>query len=86
MFEFPYTIFIVVSVVAIILTTLTYCIRYKYIRRHMTTRPMQVVVVGQPHHPQTCWSIPIEQPPPAYHTVVTDVNPYYNPAPMNNRT
>lgn len=86
MFQYPYTIFIVIAIVAVALTMVSYCIRHQYIRRHVATRPMQVVVVSPPHHAQTCWTIPIEQPPPAYHTVVTDVHPYYNTAQVNNRT
>jgi hypothetical protein len=50
---------------------------------------MQVVVVAQPPHnqlqyPQTCWSIPVEQPPPPYNAVVNAMNTNYNPTYANN--
>jgi len=89
MFDSPYSTFLGIIVASTLLIMILYCVRFKYIRRNITTHPMQVVVVAQPTHnqlqyPQTCWSIPVEQPPPPYNAVVNAMNTNYNPTYANN--
>jgi hypothetical protein len=84
MFDFPYSTFIGIIVASMILLSILYCVRFKYIHRNIATHPMQVVVIPQspPHHelqyPQTCYSISVEQPPPPYNAVVAGMNTNYN--------
>ncbi|CAF1624646.1 unnamed protein product [Rotaria magnacalcarata] len=70
---------IVIVVVTTVLFLVAYCTRSNQAHRHIAPLPMQVVVLTQPRHnelqqQQMCWSIPIEQPPPPYHTVVARMN------------
>ena len=89
MYEFPYSTFLGIAGAFVLLSIISYCVRLKYTRRHYATHPMQVVVV-EPHHqlqyPQTCWSVPIEQPPPPYNAVVNTMHTNYSTVHTNNRT
>jgi len=85
MFTSYYSTFIGIIIISTILFILVFCIRLKYVHRRIGQHPMQVVVVNQPYHnqlqypqTQTCWTIPVEQPPPPYNTVMTSMNTNYN--------
>jgi hypothetical protein len=89
MFDFPYPTFFGIILAFIFLSTIMYWVRVKYIRRNFITHPMGVVVVTQPHqpqYPQTCRTVSVEQPPPPYHTVITEANTNYNTLHANNGT
>jgi len=82
---FPYSTFIGIAAVTTALTIVVYCIRLKYVHRNIAPYPMQMVVVAQPNYnqlqypqTQTCWSVPVEQPPPPYNAVVNATNANYN--------
>ncbi|CAF1314104.1 unnamed protein product [Adineta ricciae] len=95
-----YTFYIGIAIVSIIVSIAAYVARAKYFHRHIVPYPMQVVVcpdaqyypsslppVIQPvQYPQVCWSIPMEQPPPAYNTVVTEMNTNSNVIHVNNHS
>jgi len=88
---FSYSTFIGIAAVTTVLTIAVYCVRFKYIHRYIAPHPMQVVVVAQPHYnelqypqTQTCWSVPVEQPPPSYDAVVNTMNTNYNTVHANN--
>ena len=95
-----YTTYIGIAIVSIILSIVVYVARAKYSHRHIVPYPMQVVVCPdtqyypspsppaiQPvQYPQVCWSIPMEQPPPAYHTVVNEMNINGNVIHVNNHS
>ncbi|CAF1596133.1 unnamed protein product [Adineta ricciae] len=94
-----YTVYIGIATVSIIVSIAVYVARAKYSHRQIMPYPMQVVVCpdAQYYHspppaiqpvqyPQVCWSIPMEQPPPAYHTVVTGMNTNNNVIHANNHS
>jgi hypothetical protein len=52
---------------------------------------MQVVVLAQHNHDQLqhhqmCWTVPVEQPPPSYNTVVTAMENNHNVVYANNES
>jgi len=81
-----YSLWIGLGVSVTVLSFILYCVRLKFIHRHVAPNPMQVVIVAHPNphqldYPQACWTVPIEQlPPPPYNAVVTGTQPYYSPA------
>jgi hypothetical protein len=84
-----YSTFIGLAVVITALFLVMYCVRLKYIHRHIAPHPTQVVVVAQhqPHqlqYPQMYWSTPMEQPPPPYTAAVAAMNTNHNNMYANN--
>ncbi|CAF2987079.1 unnamed protein product [Rotaria socialis] len=70
---------IVIVLATTALFVAAYCVRSNQAHRHIAPLPMRVVVLTQPQQnelqqQQMCWSIPIEQLPPPYHTVVARMN------------
>lgn len=75
------SVYIGLGVAAVIFCFVGNYMRARYAQRHVAPYPMQVVVCGEQQqyysHPlpqaPMCWTVPMEQPPPAYNTVVTGV-------------
>jgi len=86
-----YPLYIGIAAVTVVISLAACCARSKYTHREIMPYPMQVVVVAhhnqdQLQHPQMCWTVPVEQPPPSYNTVVTAMENNHNIVYPNNES
>jgi len=89
LFSSSYSPLIGIGVVTVLVCMVVYCVRLNRAHRHIAPHPMQVVVLARPYqnqleHPQMCWTIPVEQPPPPYNAVVAALNTNRDTVHVNN--